>query len=146
MTRKTLTQSMLDNLWSAYDAGETDIKTLAMRVGFTETTVREIIRYGRRIGPDCDLERKALALAEFRRGVKSGDGVFESAKNAGITYSDALREHKAMLSEIETRPRDTLRPRHVTAEPFSDEWYDQQEVAFARAMRLAHPELAGGVS
>ncbi len=142
MTRRLITQADLDTLWSAYDAGQTDEGKLAKLIRFSAPTLREIIRDGRRIGPDCEPERKAEAVAKLRAALASGEGVFDAAKRIGLSYSDAMREQKHRLEQIKNAPRDTLRPRHVTAEQFTGEWYDQQEAAFARAMVAAHPELA----
>jgi hypothetical protein len=143
MIRRLIRQSDLDTFWDAYDAGQRDEKRLAKLIRFSEPTIRDIIRTGRRIGPDCDLERRAEAVAAFRALMADGAKVYDAAKEVGLTTSDGLREYKIMQSESKAEPPDTLRPPHVTAEMYSDEWRAQQQRAFVRAMLKAHPELAG---
>ena len=142
--RKLVTQDKLDSFWHLYEGGVTDHADLARRCWLSGWSVQEIIRENRRIARNCDAARKATAIATLHTILNGGvTSLYEAAKQAGLTYTDAARERQAYLKNVNNYShRNPLKPRHVTAAEFTGEWYDQQDEAFCKAMRREHPEMA----
>lgn len=143
--RRIITQQILDTFWPLHDAGET-IANAATAAGISEAEGRDIAKFNRRYAVDCELERKAEAVAELHARMKKGLSLWSAARVVGLTYSEAMAERTALLERIkekkEKRDSEELRPpSYITAEPYSTEWYRQQDDAFGRAMLAAHPEL-----
>jgi hypothetical protein len=86
---------------------------IAAALGRHERTIRRVLRDGQEMAKERARPRRRAAMASEAR--------------------EALR--RAALG------RNDLRPPHVTAARWSDDWFDQQQMAFAEAMGRAHPDV-----
>ncbi len=139
-------QEVLDKYWAARDTGVSKIEVLTAITGLTKRAQAEVEKNNWRVGYDCDLMRKEFYLEHLRTLWGQGINLNDAARQVGLSYSDAANEHRAMMErfrELRREAHPDLRPKHITAEMYSDLWYLQQQQAFARAMLEAHPEYFG---
>ncbi len=139
-------QRKLDAYWAAKKSGVTRIDALQAVSGLTKRAQTEVEKGNWRCGYDCNPERKATFLSNLRAYWSDGLTLHEAARKAGVCYTDAAIEYRSMMERFRDMKREEAvpgRPKHITAEPYSDHWYLQQQEAFAAAMRAAHPELFG---